>query len=712
MSDIFRRYYERGFVVAPIAPKTKYPHTFNGQKWINMPNWQTLLDEPVTPDELAEWAKYPSDTGVGLLTGNVITAIDYDDHPEIWKDIETQLPVSPVRKKGEKGYTAFYRSQGEQTKKYEHKDGRTIIEVLGRGRQTVLPPSIHPCGRRYQWEEAGLLDVELANLPLLPSDYATIIQTVIDRHVSRTSRPTVQSQKNNLLHSDYQKQKIRDALRYINSDGYENWVAVGMALKTTLNGEGFELWNTWSKTSPKYKESEMQRKWNSFQRDERKAGTLFQLAKEGGYFDSIETAQLEKLDKLNELDSPIDTLVNCSNLGLVGELRDWLISSGHDVSSYMALAASLAFVGAIKGRRVRSETNARTNLFFVVTAASGAGKTECVNRLNELAKRSIGLGGFWLSDATSDSAIVDALAASPRRFLVWDEFGRKLKTLTKHHSRATYEENLVRIIMQLFSSAGKSFVDKIRAKDRTKQKATQQEIVIEDPHLSILAVTTKERFLEAIDADEIDDGFLPRFLVLDVPSILPTVRCRDAIDQQPPLKLVEKIRLLDNRYVSAAFFASDEDDGMEPTIEVETMHFESDEAFIAWATFERDCRTKKGAIWQRAAEHALKLSLVVCENTISGAILDWSIKFVCALIERLECDLAKGTPKTEWDKRVACVLRCVVECREITRSNLLRKTRLSVQDLTKVIEFLLQSSQIRAVTEQGKTKPITVYKSC
>ena len=34
-------------------------------------------------------------------------------------------------------------------------DGRTLVELRGNGQQTVVPPSIHPCGEAYQFEDDG-----------------------------------------------------------------------------------------------------------------------------------------------------------------------------------------------------------------------------------------------------------------------------------------------------------------------------------------------------------------------------------------------------------------------------------------------------------------------------------------------------------------------------------------------------------------------------
>ena len=54
-------------------------------------------------------------------------------------------------------------------------------------------------------------------------------------------------------------QWLLDALSYLDSDDYHVWLAVGSALKH--GGFPFEIWDEWSQTSDKYKESDARYKW-------------------------------------------------------------------------------------------------------------------------------------------------------------------------------------------------------------------------------------------------------------------------------------------------------------------------------------------------------------------------------------------------------------------------------------------------------------------
>lgn len=72
-------------------------------------------------------------------------------------------------------------------------------------------------------------------------------------------------------------------LDYIDADDYDTWLKVGMALKA--EGYTVDTWDTWSRTSTKYKPAECFHKWDSF--DTRADGVtgayITMLAKQGGY---------------------------------------------------------------------------------------------------------------------------------------------------------------------------------------------------------------------------------------------------------------------------------------------------------------------------------------------------------------------------------------------------------------------------------------------
>ena len=78
---------------------------------------------------------------------------------------------------------------------------------------------------------------------------------------------------------------ILEALKYkdASATSYEEWVQVGMALKT--EGYDWTVWDAWSQADKRYKPGECERKWRTFTGSSKpvSGGTIVQMAKERGF---------------------------------------------------------------------------------------------------------------------------------------------------------------------------------------------------------------------------------------------------------------------------------------------------------------------------------------------------------------------------------------------------------------------------------------------
>lgn len=79
--------------------------------------------------------------------------------------------------------------------------------------------------------------------------------------------------------------RLIDALEYIDTDFYDTWIKVGTAIKFSdlPYGEGFSIWNDWSRKSLKHNPEEMQMKWDSFEQQDFTIASVFHAAKENGW---------------------------------------------------------------------------------------------------------------------------------------------------------------------------------------------------------------------------------------------------------------------------------------------------------------------------------------------------------------------------------------------------------------------------------------------
>src|SRR5262249_3265109 len=108
---------------------------------------------------------------------NGIIGLDFDDD-DAALIISDVLPEPLVCKVGERGWTAFYQADFDvPSENFYDANGRLAMQVLGRGRQTVIPPSIHPDTKKpYYWPNGRtLFDTLPSEHTLLPRDYRELI---------------------------------------------------------------------------------------------------------------------------------------------------------------------------------------------------------------------------------------------------------------------------------------------------------------------------------------------------------------------------------------------------------------------------------------------------------------------------------------------------------------------------------------------------------
>lgn len=145
------KYHEAGIPVIPLKGKVPI-----------VKDWQAWSFRNQTFEEM-DWlvSRYPA-ANIGAVLGQWACALDVDtDNFRILSSV----PYSPFRRRGKKGFAAIFRCS-----EWENDPGRVYpVEVLNRGRQVVLPPSIHPdTGEPYVWiGEENLLNAQKDELPIL-----------------------------------------------------------------------------------------------------------------------------------------------------------------------------------------------------------------------------------------------------------------------------------------------------------------------------------------------------------------------------------------------------------------------------------------------------------------------------------------------------------------------------------------------------------------
>lgn len=153
-----KSYIKHGFLVHPCCPPDhrclspgKIP--FDPIDGKHMSGWQN--HPQFSLEQWQDWIDYESSINIGVLCGDPsnLHLVDIDDdnserkyYDLFGRDIRTWEFTTG------KGRRILFRNResGSWSGKIPSGNG-SYLEILGNGRQSVVPPSLHPSGRRYEW---------------------------------------------------------------------------------------------------------------------------------------------------------------------------------------------------------------------------------------------------------------------------------------------------------------------------------------------------------------------------------------------------------------------------------------------------------------------------------------------------------------------------------------------------------------------------------
>jgi hypothetical protein len=173
-------YRAAGYRVVPIAPGTKYPGVHQGfGSYIALVGWPTSHVTDPQPG-----------AGIGLICGDPLIAADIDTDDEGLGveliDALTDGSGTSITKAGKRGQTLLLRPPPDvkvRSRKFLI-NGATAFEMLAEGRQTVLPPTIHPDLKApYRWGNGATpLNTDLAQIALLRSDWEERVEAGLAKY--------------------------------------------------------------------------------------------------------------------------------------------------------------------------------------------------------------------------------------------------------------------------------------------------------------------------------------------------------------------------------------------------------------------------------------------------------------------------------------------------------------------------------------------------
>ncbi|WP_051949127.1 DUF3987 domain-containing protein [Methylosinus sp. PW1] len=401
--------------------------------------------------------------------------------------------------------------------------------------------------------------------------------------------------------------------------------------------------------------------------------------------------------------------------GLIGEIVDWICATSRRPNRALALGPAIATVGAICGRYWAGPTRSGTNFYLALLAPTGADKEHLVRSPGRMLE-AIGLSALiGPKEFMSQTAIQAHVLDTPVSLCAQDEFGAFMARV--HAKRASsFERGISKELRELWGLNFNSTT--------TAAYASRKASHIYAASLTILGASNPDEFWAAFEGADILNGFLNRFLMLEM-------------DDRPPPK---KPELADPSIVPSSIIAGllalhAGGDGVEsgtsaqclsPEARASTwkpviVDWESEAVERIWLEYEEEVIERHGQpgasermpYYARAAQNAIRLATIqalarlgVGDPKVTAQDVKWGIEVAEFSAQTMLRGAGLYISETDHQKSANNVLRIITNkggfasYRDISQA---LKSRLKSRDLQDVIKTLLDGGFIvEEVVKSGK----------
>jgi len=541
-----------GYHVIPCLPRDKAPGERSNGRWRALTAWPQFKDRAPTVFEITAWKSW-AEANVGIVVGTAIGAhrllvVDIDSHdPDEVAEIQSAIPSSPMVKTGAKGCSQFYRAPATLTSKGYNIKGKRVVDILASGRQTVMPPSVHPHGPTYRWL-AG--PVAAHELPLFDETCLERLEDTLEHlgwggdvaEQARVSRKPLER------HDD--DPSIWGEVNAAAMANMPAWVpALDLYGCRAVHRGGYEAVATWRPSGSGERLEKRKRNLKIYPDGIRDFGAdvgyspldLVCAANNWALDDAFrwlkdrldlstepvfvvpETAHIlaDTAPKAPEtpISEPLTVAPNIADNiasdelpahllnvpGLVGDIAHWITASSRKPQPGLALGAALTLIGTAAGRKFAGPTRSGTHLYVLALAPTGSGKNHPLDQINRVLalvmSREQGPSQFM-----SYSSVIKRLERHPLVLCAMDEFGSFLAKINNRKSSSSHEQAISGVLRTAWGCSFSTMT--------TPEYANEPSKVIHSPALSIYGASTQEEFYRSLQGSDVHNGFLNRFLIL------------------------------------------------------------------------------------------------------------------------------------------------------------------------------------------------------
>jgi hypothetical protein len=398
--------------------------------------------------------------------------------------------------------------------------------------------------------------------------------------------------------------------------------------------------------------------------------------------------------------------------GAIGELADWIEAGAKRAQPVLALAASIAAVSALIGRKVQTESGVRPNLYVLGIGETGCGKERAREAIGKLFE-DLGAEAILGDAFASDAAIESAIERRPVRLFLIDEIGYLLGTV-RDEGAPSHIKSIVPVLLRMYSASSSSY------RKREYASSEADAVTVREPSLSIYGTTVPGNLYANLTKAHITNGLLSRLLVFESTDPYPPLRMVAA--PKAPASLTGICKAWAAAPINADPTAGDIERREVPNPLVVCSTAQARQVFD---DLEQTMRKRVDAVRSKGGEQgpytrvvatALKLSLIrACgisndDPEITESEAQWGAGLAWRLTEDFAARVGDAAPENKTEEAGQRVLKLVRASGGISRQQLIRKTRfLSARQLDDTLKTLMEAGDVVSSVLETSGRPKTVY---
>jgi hypothetical protein len=393
--------------------------------------------------------------------------------------------------------------------------------------------------------------------------------------------------------------------------------------------------------------------------------------------------------------------------GAIGVFADYCNRTATSPQPLMSLAAGIALVGTLAGRKYRTSTDLRTNIYTVGIVDSGGGKDHARKRIKDCIIAA-GLPDYFGGETlASGQAMLSSLASHPVKLFQIDEFGDFLDDVLGPKSVA-HRKSIATHLKTLYSSAGSIMFGTEYADQQARPRAD-----FHQPHACLYATTTPGQFWSAIEGKSLNDGLMARILLFVSPCNYPDAATGSL--EEPPDALVDALKAIAAGAEGHEYYTGNLTGSGAPikaftvpnTPDAETAYRALSTEQTVW--LRKHEGTYVTAIIARFAENAMKLALVrAISRAPSSPVMQvddiaWGRGITLHCINTLLREASDNVADSDYERKQNDTLKLIRMFGPITQRDLLKKgfKKIDARERAGILATLIESGDVEEIECAG-----------